>query len=85
MKDIHKIAEVLADVVKLIVEKPEAVSVIVTGSLTEGYVLTVTTDQSEIGKVIGKQGRMAEGLRTAVNAMGKSMNARISLDINDTH
>ncbi|MFD2925499.1 KH domain-containing protein [Halobacillus naozhouensis] len=43
------------------------------------YHLTVHTD--DVGKVIGKNGRIAKAIRTVVYAAGSDSNKRIYLDI----
>ena len=45
------------------------------------YILTV--HQEDVGKVIGKQGRVAKAIRTVVNAAGSNSSKRIQFEIND--
>lgn len=53
--------------VKALVDKPEAVSV---EEVSEGQTVTyeVTVDPDDLGKIIGKQGRVANALRTVAKA-----------------
>ena len=53
--------------VKALVDKPEAVSV---EEVSDGQTVTyeVTVDSEDLGKIIGKQGRVANALRTVAKA-----------------
>ena len=53
--------------VKALVDKPDAVTV---DEIDDGdsVTFTVTVDPDDLGKVIGKQGRVANALRTVANA-----------------
>jgi predicted RNA-binding protein YlqC (UPF0109 family) len=53
--------------VKALVDKPDAVTV---DEVEEGdsITFTVTVDPDDLGKVIGKQGRVANALRTVAKA-----------------
>ena len=53
--------------VKALVDKPDAVTV---DEIDEGdsVTFTVTVDPDDLGKVIGKQGRVANALRTVAKA-----------------
>ncbi len=53
--------------VKALVDKPDAVTV---DEMDEGdsITFTVTVDPDDLGKVIGKQGRVANALRTVAKA-----------------
>ena len=82
MEEAQNIADALVSVIKLMVDKPEAVSASVTGNSTEGFMIKFVTDKSDVGKLIGKQGRMARCLRTLVSAMGMTSKTKVGLDIN---
>lgn len=53
--------------VKALVEKPDAVTVDETDE-GDSVTFTVTVDPDDLGKVIGKQGRVANALRTVAKA-----------------
>lgn len=72
--------ELIETIVKPIVEFPEDVVVNVTeeaGRIT--YHLVV--NKNDMGKVIGKQGRVAKSIRTVVYAAGASQQKKIYLEI----
>lgn len=67
---------------KALVDKPESVAV--TESTTaRGSVLTLTVAREDIGKVIGKDGRTAQAIRTVLHAACGKTNRRVQLDIAD--
>ncbi len=65
---------------KALVDKPESVSVAeVEGERTTVYELRV--DTSDLGKVIGKQGKTARAMRTILSAAGTKIGKRCVLEI----
>ncbi len=72
--------EVLEIIAKALVEKPDEVSVteIEDG---DGVILELRVADSDMGKVIGKQGRIAKAIRTVVKAAASIENKRVSVDI----
>ena len=80
MDPTHAIADAVTNIVKLMVDKPEDVSVEVV-PMPDGMVLRYSVAPGDIGKLIGAQGRHARSLRVIVAAIGKGAKLRISLDI----
>jgi hypothetical protein len=74
------ITEVVTALIKLMVDHPQGVNVQCV-PLDEGSCLRIAVDPSDVGKVIGKQGRTARSLRVLVAAMGMTTKQRIGLDI----
>ena len=69
-------------VVGAIVEFPDDVKI--TRTVDEmGVLLTMTVNQADMGKVIGKGGNTAQALRTLLRSIGLKTNARINLKINE--
>ena len=67
-------------IAKALVDKPEEVSVAeVEGERTSVFELRVA--QSDIGKVIGKQGNTARAIRTIISAVGTKLGKRCVLEI----
>ena len=65
---------------KALVDKPEDVVVTeVDGERTTVYELRV--DTSDLGKVIGKQGKTARAIRTILSAAGTKLGKRCVLEI----
>jgi predicted RNA-binding protein YlqC (UPF0109 family) len=66
--------------VKGLVDKPEEVKI----SQTEGEsatILEIRVAPDDAGKVIGKEGRIANAIRTIVKAAGSKNNKRVSVEI----
>ncbi|MBE7045000.1 MAG: KH domain-containing protein [Ruminococcaceae bacterium] len=72
--------EVLEIVAKALVEKPEEVTVTVTEK-EDATVLELKVAASDMGKVIGKQGRIAKAIRTVVKAAASREEKRVVVDI----
>ena len=67
-------------IAKALVDKPEDVAVTeVEGERTTVYELRV--DSSDLGKVIGKQGKTARAMRTILSAGGTKLGKRCVLEI----
>jgi predicted RNA-binding protein YlqC (UPF0109 family) len=72
--------ELIEQIAKALVDRPEAVSVSeVAGEQTT--VLELRVDQTDLGKVIGKQGRTARAIRTLLGAAGMKLRKRFVLEI----
>lgn len=70
----------IEDIAKSLVDKPEDVSVSeVEGERTTVYELRVAT--TDLGKVIGKQGKTARAMRTILSAAGTKLGKRCVLEI----
>ena len=72
--------ELVEMIAKALVDSPEEVSVAeVQGEQTT--VLELRVAQSDLGKVIGKQGRTARAIRTLLGAAGMKLRKRFLLEI----
>jgi predicted RNA-binding protein YlqC (UPF0109 family) len=72
--------QLIEDIAKALVDVPEEVSV----REVEGEQVTVLelkVAPSDLGKVIGKQGRTARSIRTILGAAGMKLNRRFTLEI----
>lgn len=72
--------ELVEQIAKSLVDHPEKVSV----RAVEGEQVTVLelrVDPSDLGKVIGKQGRTARSIRTILGAAGMKLRKRFTLEI----
>ncbi|PFO05910.1 hypothetical protein COJ85_09530 [Bacillus sp. AFS076308] len=74
--------QLIETIVKPLVDFPEDVQVDVLEDETRvTYQLTV--NKTDMGKVIGKQGRVAKAIRTVVYAAGSSQQKKIFLEIGE--
>ena len=67
-------------VARSLVDKPDAVWVEVEDDEDE-TVLTLGVDQEDMGRVIGRDGRIANALRDLLRAMGTKDGRRVELEI----
>jgi len=69
-------------VVKGLVDVPE--KVVINRVVDEmGVLLTLTVDNADMGKVIGRSGNTAKAIRTLLRVVGMKNNSRVNLKINE--
>lgn len=74
--------ELLTAIVSGLVEKPEEVTVTVDEPNEEGVVFYhIHVAQDDMGRVIGKQGRIAKAIRIVMRAAANRNNEKISVEI----
>lgn len=74
--------ELLKSIAQGLVDKPEAVNVEVDDVNDEGVVVYhLHVDADDMGRVIGKQGRIAKAIRTVMRATANRNNCKISVEI----
>ena len=72
--------DLVEDIAKALVDIPEEVAVReVQGE--QATLLELRVAPSDLGKVIGKQGRTARSIRTLLGAAGMKLNRRFTLEI----
>ena len=65
-----------------LVTKPDAVKIDVSNSLEDGVVLyRLYVDPNDMGRIIGKQGRVARAIRQIARSAAIKKNMKISLEI----
>jgi len=72
--------ELIEAIAKALVDNPDQVAV----NAVEGEQVTVLelrVHPSDLGKVIGKQGRTARSIRTILNAAGMKLKKRFTMEI----
>ena len=72
--------ELVVDIAKALVYNPDSV-VVEEFEDNDGIVLKLTVAQEDMGKVIGKQGRIAKAIRTVVRSVANRENIKVSLEI----
>ena len=72
--------DLISDIVKALVDQPEEVTV---NEIEGGHtvVLEISVAKSDMGKVIGKQGRNAQAIRTILSAAAGKAKKRYVLEI----
>ena len=74
--------ELLEIIAKGLVENPDKVSVTVDEPNERGIIVYhLHVDESEMGRVIGKQGRIAKAIRTVLKARAVKDGEKVQIDI----
>ena len=73
--------QVLEIIAKALVDNPEEVSIKEIENEDSSITYELSVAESDMGKVIGKQGRIAKALRTVVKAAASRENKKVSVDI----
>jgi uncharacterized protein len=76
-------AELVAELARRLVDEPDAVRVEEVEEEDGTLVLELYVAEGDVGKVIGRQGRLARALRTIVRAGGVEAGRRVQLEIVD--
>jgi predicted RNA-binding protein YlqC (UPF0109 family) len=73
--------ELLEELARRLVDEPDAVRVEEVEGEDGSLVLRLHVAEGDVGKVIGRQGRIARALRTVVRAGGPQAGRRLQLEI----
>ena len=73
--------EVLEIIAKSLVDYPEQVDVKEINNEDQTVTLELRVAESDMGKVIGKQGRIAKAIRTVVKAAASRANKKVAVEI----
>ena len=78
----EKMEELLVSIVKGLVEKPDAVTVTVDEKNEEDIIVYhLHVDEDDMGRVIGRQGRIAKAIRTVMRAAAARNDEKIQVEI----
>ena len=72
--------QILTDIAKSIVDEPDEVTVLVNEN-GNSVVLTLSVAPNDMGKVIGRNGRIAKAIRTVMKAAANSMGKKVTVEI----
>ena len=75
--------ELVAELARRLVDEPDAVRVEEVEEPDGTLLLRLHVAEGDVGKVIGRQGRLARALRTVVRAGGVEAGRRMQLEIVD--
>ena len=73
--------ELLEIIAKSLVDYPEQVDVKEINNEDQTVTLELRVAESDMGKVIGKQGRIAKAIRTVVKAAASRENKKVAVEI----
>ncbi len=72
--------ELVRTIINGLATNPELVDIVI----DEEYgVININADKSEIGRIIGKQGRVAKAIRAIIKSAGMKQNKRYNVEINE--
>jgi len=77
------VAELVTELARRLVAEPDAVRVEEVEEPDGTLLLRLHVAEGDVGKVIGRQGRLARALRTVVRAGGVEAGRRLQLEIVD--
>ncbi len=72
--------QILTDIAKAIVDEPDAVTVIEDDN-GNSVVLTLSVAAPDMGKVIGRNGRIAKAIRTVMKAAANADGKKVTVEI----
>ncbi|SFG08919.1 KH domain-containing protein [Oribacterium sp. WCC10] len=72
--------ELLETIAKALVQNPDDVSVVEENRDGE-IVLTLSVNEQDMGKVIGRSGRIAKAIRSVMSAAASKADIKVSVDI----
>ncbi len=72
--------ELVRTIINGLVDDPSLVDIEID---EENQVININSDKSEIGRIIGKQGRVAKAIRAIIKSSGMKQNKRYSVEINE--
>ena len=73
--------KMLRDIVTPIVNDPDSIKITVNDSEHDNIVLELSVAPDDMGKVIGKHGRIAKAIRTVIKAAANAAGQKVSVDI----
>jgi predicted RNA-binding protein YlqC (UPF0109 family) len=77
------VGDLVAELARRLVDEPDAVRVEEVEEEDGTLLLRLHVSEGDVGKVIGRQGRLARALRTVVRAGGVEAGRRLQLEIVD--
>lgn len=72
---------ILSHIAKALVDKPDEVVVIVVDEDETSVTLELSVAPDDMGKVIGKHGKIAKAIRTVMKALANADGKRVIVDI----
>jgi RNA-binding protein (KH domain) len=72
--------ELIETIARALVDKPELV-IVKESETEEGILLELSVDETDMGKVIGKSGKIAKAIRNVVKAAAKGNDKKVVFEI----
>ena len=77
------VTDLVRSLVEQIVDEPEAVAVDYVTCGSDEIEVQITVAEGDIGKVIGRQGRIAKEIRTIIKSVAQREGQKVSVEIVD--
>ena len=71
----------LSELIKPLVSRPEEVKIVIAEQTDNSVVLNVTVNHEDLGRIIGRKGRIANAIRTIVHAAAVRDKMRVDIDL----
>lgn len=75
--------DLLLFIVKSLVDDPEKVTVTEINENEDSVLLEIRVAENDMGKVIGKQGRIAKAIRTVMKSAANKEHKKVTVDIKE--
>ena len=75
--------DLLLFIVKALVDEPEAVNITEIDEAEDSVLFEIRVAESDMGKVIGKQGRNAKAIRTVMKSAANKEHKKVTVDIKE--
>ena len=75
--------DLLLFIVKALVDEPEAVNITEIDEAEDSVLFEIPVAESDMGKVIGKQGRIAKAIRTVMKSAANKEHKKVTVDIKE--
>ena len=72
--------ELVRTIINGLVDDPSLVDIVID---EDNQVININSDKSEIGRIIGKQGRVAKAIRAIIKSAGMKQNKCYNVEINE--
>jgi len=76
-----ELKKVLCDIAKAIVDNPDEVSVTETEEGNDGVLLELHVAEDDMGKVIGRHGKIAKSIRLVMKAAANTIGKHVTVEI----
>lgn len=75
--------DLLLFIVKALVDEPETVNITEIDEAEDSVLFEIRVAESDMGKVIGKQGRIAKAIRTVMKSAANKEHKKVTVDIKE--
>ncbi|MDY6315498.1 MAG: KH domain-containing protein [Clostridia bacterium] len=75
--------DLLLFIVKALVDEPERVNITEIDEAEDSVLFEIRVAESDMGKVIGKQGRIAKAIRTVMKSAANKEHKKVTVDIKE--